>query len=362
MKYLMIILFTVLILSSLNAQDKPAPKISGYMFGDYFYNVARDTGIASLSNVATGGKKDLNGFQFRRIYLSFDGDISSSLTSRFRIEGTTGAPFIKDAYLKWKKVFSGADLIFGLQPMPAVELSETIWKYRSLEKSILDLQAIVSSRDLGVSLRGKLAEDGSADYWVAYGNSSGIGAETDKYKRIYASVSVKPVQQITIGLYGDYKINPNVNDPASTATPKATFSNNSLLGAFLFGYNEANIFDVGFIGFYQTQANGFITLTPAISVKDKNGIGLSFFATYFIITENVNLIGRYDYYDPNFDSNSKGDSRNYMLAGADFKVDKNFSIMPNVQFETYEDIPTASGNRSVDSSITVRITLFYTFL
>jgi predicted porin len=162
---------------------------------------------------------------------------------------------------------------------------------------------------------------------------------------------------MTIGLYGDYKMNSNVNDPASTATPKATLGNNSILGAFVFGYGEANIFDVGFIGFYQTQANGFITLAPAVSVKDKNGMGVSLFASYFI-AEHINLIGRYDYYDPNSDSGSKGDSRNYLIGGADFKVDKNFSVIPNIQLETYEKI----GNRDIDASITARITLFYTFL
>ncbi len=145
------------------AQDKPAYKISGYMFGDYFYNVARDTAINSLSNTATGGAKDFNGFQFRRIYLTFDGDISPVLASRFRMEGTTGSPFIKDAYIRWKNISGSSELVFGLQPMPAVEISENIWEYRSLEKSILDLHGIVSSRDLAVSLRGKVDAEGMID-------------------------------------------------------------------------------------------------------------------------------------------------------------------------------------------------------
>jgi len=361
MKYISTVLITLLVVGFTYAQDKPAAKISGYMFGDYFYNVARDTGISSLSNVSTSGAKDFNGFQFRRIYLTFDGDISQSLTSRFRMEGTTGAPFIKDAYIKWKNIFGGADLIMGLQPMPAVEISEAIWKYRSLEKTILDLHSIVSSRDLGISLRGKIDGDGTAGYWIAFGNNSGTGAETDKYKRIYSSVTVKPFEKAQAAVYLDYKMKSSINDPRSATTPQATLGNNTALAAFFLCYSEQNIFDVGVVGFYQSQANGYITLLPAPAVKNKNGIGVTLSATYFIM-ENVNLVARYDYYDPNSDSNAKGDSRNYILAGADFKVDKNFSIMPNVQFETYEDMPTASGNRSVDSSITGRITLFYTFL
>ena len=112
-------------------QEQPI-KISGYMFGDYFYNVARDTSLATQNNVVNGGAKDLNGFQFRRIYLSFDNQISTTYSVRLRLEGTTGAPVIKDAFLRWKNIFSGSDLFFGIQPTPAFEVSESYWGFRSL--------------------------------------------------------------------------------------------------------------------------------------------------------------------------------------------------------------------------------------
>lgn len=56
------------------------------MFGDYFYNVARDTGISSFSNLATPGKRDLHVFQFRRIYFTYDYEISEIFSTRFRLE------------------------------------------------------------------------------------------------------------------------------------------------------------------------------------------------------------------------------------------------------------------------------------
>ena len=54
-----IVLAIACISSSLVAQEEPKGKISGLMFGDYFYNIARDSAVAngSLSNVATGGAK-----------------------------------------------------------------------------------------------------------------------------------------------------------------------------------------------------------------------------------------------------------------------------------------------------------------
>ena len=115
-----IIAFIVLFSSQfLLAQDNSGGKISGYMFGDYFYNAARDTGISSLSNVVNGGKKDLNGFQLRRIYFTYDYTISENFSSRFRLEadqtantsdGKVGV-FVKDAYLNGK-IFLKAVILF----------------------------------------------------------------------------------------------------------------------------------------------------------------------------------------------------------------------------------------------------------
>ena len=67
---------------------------------------------------------------------------------------------------------------------------------------------------------------------------------------------------------------------------------------------------------------------------------------------------RYDYFDPNMDGDFKGDSRNYFIAGLDFKADKNISIIPNVIYESYESLP---DGRSFDSSVTGRVTLYYNF-
>lgn len=351
-----IFILSLLAVVILSAQDKPAAKISGIMFGDYFYNVTRDTGIVPLSNKATNGAQDFNGFQLRRIYLTYDGDISSTITSRFRLEGTTGAPFVKDAYIKWKNIFGGAELIAGLQPTSAYEISEAVWGYRSLEKTIMDLRGIVSARDLAVSLRGKLDGQGMIGYWVMLGNSSGTGAETDKYKRAYGHIALKPTDNIQVTVYADYKIQPAVNDLKSTSTPKATLNHDALTTALFVGYTEKDQFKFGVEGMVNTTPNDFKD-GSADSLVARNAVGLSIFGSYNVTNELI-LLGRFDMFDPNMNDKSKGDSRNYIIVGAEWKTDKNVSIMPNIQYETYEKI----GTRSIDASLTARITLFYTFL
>src|SRR5438876_1173313 len=106
------------------AQDTTTAKgkFSGEMYFDYFYNIQqRDT-----------SKKDLNGFQFRRIYFTYDYAIASNFDTRFRVEVDQNAltsngkigEFVKEAFLKWKNVFEGSDLITGLSPTPTWYVSE----------------------------------------------------------------------------------------------------------------------------------------------------------------------------------------------------------------------------------------------
>jgi predicted porin len=338
----------------MNAQGK----FSGYMFGDYYYNIMRDNG--SLSNSASSsaapGTTAMQAFQFRRIYFTYDNDISESFTSRFRLEvdqsanasnGKIGS-FVKDAYLRWKNIFSGSDLFFGIHPTPAYEISEAAWGYRSLEKTIMDLRGIVSSRDFGISLKGKLTGDGMLNYWVMLANNSGNSPETDKYKRYYVHLQLKPITNLQATLYADYKDVANV----------AAGNNGTWTTALFVGYAEPSIYNINVEAFMVTQSNVF---TPTGgSIGSKNGLGISLFGSYNI-TPELAVVGRYDYFDPNANSaaNAKGDIRNYVIAGLSWKVDKNVSIMPNLLYETYE---APAGHGEPDPSVTARVTLYYVFL
>ena len=183
-------------LSAISATALSQGKFSGYMFGDYYYNVARDSSFnhtapsAVASSSSAPGAKSMQAFQIRRIYFAYDNDISEQFATRFRLESDQGAVpggavtgdelvggkdsvFVKDAYLTWKNVFSGSNLIFGVQPTAAYDISEAAWGYRFLEKTIMDLRGIVPSRDLGIALKGKLVSDGMVNYWVMIANGSG---------------------------------------------------------------------------------------------------------------------------------------------------------------------------------------------
>jgi hypothetical protein len=346
-------------------------KFSGYMFGDYYYNITRDANFSSLSNSAISsaapGGTAMQAFQLRRIYFAYDNDISEQFTTRFRLEvdqaasptGTTAkdvlsggkiAPFVKDAYLMWKNVFEGSNLIFGMQPTPAYDVSESAWGYRSIEKTIMDMRSIVDSRDLGISLKGKITSDGMFNYWVMVGNGAGTSApETDKYKRYYAHIQVKPMTNLQLTAYADYK------DAADVAGK----SQSSMTEALFVGYAVPFSYSLGVEGFLSSKDNGY-TPTGSTNLDTKTTLGFTVYGTYNILPE-LTAIVRYDSFDPNdaSDNAAKGDSRNYVIAGLSWKVDKNVSIQPNILYETYE---TPVGGNSIDASLTGRLTLYYVFL
>jgi hypothetical protein len=360
---LFIIATFMLVCSTGFAQETDWGKFSGQVFADYFYNITRDTLFSGFSNVAVEGPKDLNGFVLRRASLNYDKDISEKFSARFRLEADSKSNtsnsrigvFVKDAYLKWKNIFDGSDLIVGIQPTFSFEVSEKYWGYRSLEKTIQDLRGFVASRDFGIALRGKLTENGNVNYSVMFGNNSANSPETDKYKRYYAAIDFKPIDNFTIALTGDFKSRSAIEDPN---TAGQTLEHNTILGSLFLGYSEKNKYSLGVETILQITQNDVIVVGNLDSeVKNANALGVSVFGSYWFM-EWFSALIRYDYFDPNMDELFKGDSRNFFIAGVDFKVDKNISIIPNVILETYEN--PADGT-SYNASVTGRVTLYYNF-
>jgi len=346
------------------AQELSIGKFSGQVFADYFYNISRDGRFSDFSNTVMEGPKDFNGFVLRRAALNYDQTISEKFSARFRLEADSKSNtsnnkigvFVKDASLKWKDIFTGSDLILGIQPTSSFEVAEKYWGYRSLEKTVQDLRGFVASRDLGIALRGKLTENGSVNYAVMFGNNSANSPETDKYKRYYAAFDFKPFDNFSVALTGDFKSRASIQDPNNLGE---TLAHNSILGSLFLGYGEKNKYSLGIETVYQINQNSWQTTNEPIpiDIRNVNGLALSAFGSYWF-SETVAGLIRYDYFDPNIDELSKGNSRNYFIAGVDFKADKNISIIPNLIIESYENL---SDGTSFDASLTGRVTLAYNF-
>ncbi len=68
----------------------------------------------------------------------------------------------------------------------------------------MDLDGIVSSRDLGIDLKGKFDDGGTAKYWIKIGNGNGNTPENNKDKRFYGLLEFDPSSKLLITVYGDY--------------------------------------------------------------------------------------------------------------------------------------------------------------
>ena len=349
--FLAVLCITLLSVNSF-AQDKNAVgsvgpvKFSGLMFGDLFYN----------ANAISPANKDINGWRFRRIYFTTDYTINDNFSTRFRLEADQVAlstnnkiiSFVKDAWLKWANVFSGSDLIVGISPTPAYEISEAAWGYRSLEKPIMDYFEIVPSRDLGIDLKGKIDEKGIANYWVKIGNNSGNSPESNKYKRFYGQLQFKPSDDLLLTVYGDFASNGQKRDPFDGQLK----NNSAFVAAGFINYKQGNIFALGIEGFIKSQQNNYSSTGAAASLESQTGFGISIWGKASL-TENIGIVGRYDSFDPNTNSSAINDKQGLIIGAVDFKVAPKVSIMPGIEVHTLQG--------AIDSDVTPRVTFFWEF-
>lgn len=320
-------------------------KLSGLMFGDFYYYM----------DAMDADNKDLNGLQFRRIYITTDYTINSSFSTRFRLEADESAlssngkisVFVKDAYLKWKNVFSGSDLVFGISPTPAISAADDAWGYRAVEKTLQDFLKISSSRDVGIDLKGKFNDAGTVRYWLKLGNNTGNSPETNKFKRYYALVQVRPTPEFSVSLSADYASHPQVSD----SIVGGSVDNGALVAGGLINYQVKNKYSIGVEGFYKSQSNNYYDMMGEGRTAQA-GLGLSAFAWY-AFTEDLRILGRYDNYDPNTDSDAMTDVRSLIIAALDFKAADNINFMPGVEVISREGMD--------DSDVIPRVTFLWKF-
>jgi len=184
--------------------DADQPTIKGYMFGDYYY-------------IASGADKEQNGFQIRRIYLTLDKTWNTRFSGRFRLESSDAGfgvgdkmrPAVKDAYLKYKR--NSWSLVMGLSPTPATSRTDGIWGYRSVAKSIQDLNKLGSTRDTGLLFETPLDARGKVVMQAMFGNGSGNQSETNNGKKGHLRLELSPGESLGILLNGDYESRPDQN-------------------------------------------------------------------------------------------------------------------------------------------------------
>jgi hypothetical protein len=332
-----------LILFFLTSLEAGEGRFSGYMFGDLYYFLSHHDSTVEHQN----------GFWFRRIYFTYDYEISKVFFTRLRLEAHSPGdfktkskltPFLKDAYLKVK--FAGGNFIFGLSPTPTFKLIEEIWGYRSVEKTPIDLYKFGTSRDFGIALEGKVV-NGLIKYHLMVANGAGTSSETNRGKKYMFSLSLNDGRTVFEG-YAD--LEDRGKGEGSRYTLQAFFAH--LTKIYRFGLQFS----------YRVMKD----LDAKIPIY-------SAFLTYNMLT-NLTLLTRLDYLgrrnplgpEISYLPMSANRKTVFLLVGYDIHPNPMVHIIPNVEVVFYRESHTINPATEVytkeeKATILPRLTFFYKF-
>ena len=312
------VLVWVLVLAAVvSAPAQDNGKLSGTIYSDYYYVVKNHKSEL----------EDLNGFWFRRIYVTYDRGLSEELSMRIRFEmaspgdfstSETTDPSLKDGYVKWKR---GRTQVFGgLSGSPTWGLVEKTWGYRAVEKTPLDLQKFGSSRDFGLAVKGKVDEAGKLAYHLMVGNGNSNKSETDKGKKAMGSIAIRPGGGLIVEAYVDYQGKNGDND----------------------------VFTVqGFAAYQHEKGRAGVQFAHQTrKVEGGNDVELQIGSAFLVVklSDKVSALARVDRM---FDPNPSGEKISYIpfdktaestfgLAGLDFALSDKLHLIPNVEVVSYD--------------------------
>ncbi len=342
--FIFVITMVFVLTLSVNGQDRDV-HVSGVVFGDYFYKVDGDS--SGSGNQYSNLKKDDQGFDFRRMYLTFKKNISDDFSANVTLEGNSGITtngryglFFKVIQLTWNNLIPMGKINLGLISPQTFDIEQDIWSYRSIEKTVGDYRGFGNSTDVGLSIMGDFDKKGMFHYFAMFGGGTGQKPVFSKKKKFYGQLSANPTKGLTIAAYGDYE---TTGEGSKNTTMKGTA-----------GYNSS-YFNIGASVYQLIRSTSGIT-------TDVKPFSFSIFAWAPLTTSkdlSVNAFARFDMYDPDTENTTSGFKQNFITAGLDFMPVKNIHFMPNVWVNTYSDKSSANIDRPSD--VVARMTFYYKY-
>jgi hypothetical protein len=397
--------------TTVKAEFKPGGKLWGYAFGDYAWKGASDEMNRGGSNQYTNIPLNANLFQWRRIYLGYDYQISEKFSAEFLLAaeddwaggvlgqpaaavtvntltgtstkvglGNNGdvllnnkfSPYVKLCNVRWKNIWHNTDLVIGQSATPTFAkngsgmASEEVWGYRSIERTITDIRR-TSSYDFGIALQGKFDNNGNFGYVLMAANGQGAKPENDNYKWFYGDVWAKFAEKrIIVDISQDYaKLHWGVwvkglNGP--------WYHDRNMTKLFAAYVNKK--FTVGAEVFMNTLM-GDVAVTgvdKSTYYRTTKATGVSVFVKGRITENKLGFFARFDNYDPSGnlknivdDANTKSYSAStsqyepttkemFTTFGIDFTPIKNMHIMPNIWLNTYTSALDPAGKNSAGTA------------
>ncbi len=401
-------------------------RVWGYAFGDYYYKSHSDTLSRGGSNQYSGIPQNRNAFAFRRIYLGYDYNISKKFSAELLLAAEDNFPafnppsstaasgdelsnsklsfYIKLANIRWKNIWKGTDFVFGQVSTPSFPLiSEKIWNYRAIERTIADIRR-TPSYDFGGTLQG-VFDPATKDfgYNIMLGNGTSAKPASTSYKWVYGDVYAYLFEKkVVVDFYMDYlrtNWSPNPNLQRSHSMVKGYIAYNSS-ATEKGGMSPGTGFTVGAEFFVNNLKNDLFATKIAGGVDTINNAanGISLYVHGDIIKSKLRFFVRYDAYNPmtkinnsiynkyvantgNYNDNSytmtynsngtptaataTGDmtyKQSFFTLGLDYMPAKNVHLMPNIWTNHYaSQMPGVTGTVASDNDTVFRLTFYYVF-
>ena len=314
-------------------QTPPSVSMGGLLFGDLY------TVPSHHSEEGDGA----TGAVIRRGYLTFDSQFTENWFGRMRFELNQSGEFetyefeadIKDLHLGWN--IGRQKLLLGLSPTPTFDLIESIWGFRYMARTPMDLQG-VPSRDTGVYMKGPINDAGTFAYRVMLASKINLGSESDDKPKWMGAISWKPAPNWILDFYIDYE---GRNGPVDRTTIQGFASYDTPELAWGIQYSN----------------------------QDREEDAPLELASTFIrsqLVEKVTLVGRIDrLFEPSpraddiaylpYDPSAKATT---LFAGVEYHSSPHFYITPNVVYTRYDR--NDEGYRP-ESDLHLRVTLFIDF-
>jgi hypothetical protein len=303
--------------------EKPTIDVGGLIYVHYTADVSKSPSL------------DNDGFSIERAYIDLKAKISERISGRLTYDLDPKDSTYKDMYLKFAyadyAVGGGFNLRAGQQEEYWGGNVDKAWKYRSIERSMSDINKIIPSADIGLAALYKLP-NGYGDAVVQVINGNGFKntkarEETNFQKDITARVSVRPVQDSGawkgLSLHAGFQYKNDVLFPYEALSGLIAFENNFVsLGCELLGVIKKDSID---------RSNSMKTLGYSIF----GDIPMPFH-------KKAGILFRYDFFDP--DKSIDKDGNALLIAGTRYAISPKHTLA--IVF--YQQTKEKPGSQSLD--------------
>ncbi len=271
----------------------------------------------------TDGEVIKNEMALKRGYFRLEPKFSEDIKGRFNLdffsnEVADGAGLkIKYAYLDFNNFVPLKDskLTVGLMQTYFGTIYE--WSYQTIEGDPSDIYGFVSSTDFGLGFSGKIP-NGFGSYNLGVYNGEGykkVGDNINTDMNYAVNLRITPIIGVTLG--GSYMFR-SEND----ADANNRIENNLMIGIGKFAFGNFTLL---------TEYLQKVESQPNVDDPDETTSVISILPV-FKINDKIELLARYDIYDPNIDEDN--DVENTLIAGLNYHIMRDANNAPKLFIQT----------------------------